>query len=59
VLRLVAWEGLQGTELAEALGCSVSSAKVRVHGARKRLARLLGADHSGSTFPHLATEVSS
>lgn len=58
VLRLVAWEGLQGTELAEALGCSASTAKVRVHRARKRLARLLGADRSDSTFPHLATEVS-
>jgi RNA polymerase sigma-70 factor (ECF subfamily) len=62
VLRLVAWEGLQGAELAEALGCSVSSAKVRVHRARRRLARLLGADQPDSTFTStrsdLATEVS-
>ena len=63
VLRLVAWEGLQGAELAEALGCSASSAKVRVHRARRRLARLLGSDQPDSTLTStrsdLATEVSS
>lgn len=59
VLRLVAWEGLQGAELAQALGTSASTAKVRLHRARRRLARLLGGDRSDSTVPRLATEVSS
>ena len=41
VLRLVAWEGLDGQQLASALGCSHAAARVRVHRARRRLARLL------------------
>lgn len=42
VLRLVAWEELNGTELAAALGCSANAAKVRLHRARRRLGQLLG-----------------
>lgn len=41
VLRLVAWEGLEGAELALAMGCSTSAAKVRLHRARRRLGKLL------------------
>ena len=41
VLRLVAWEGLDGRQLAAALGCSRDAARVRVHRARRRLAQLL------------------
>ncbi len=41
VLRLVAWEGLDGRQLAAVLGCSHDAARVRVHRARRRLARLL------------------
>ena len=41
VLRLVAWEGLDGQQLAAALGCSHDAARVRVHRARRRLAQLL------------------
>ena len=37
-LLLAAWEGLQGAELAAALGCSAAAAKVRLHRARRRLA---------------------
>ncbi len=36
VLRLVAWEGLNGTELAESLGISVSGAGVALSRARER-----------------------
>lgn len=58
VLRLAAWEELDGTELAEALGCSAGTAKVRLHRARQRLARLLsGTDHPSTTRPDMATEV--
>lgn len=41
VLRLVAWEGLEGAEVAVALGCSRAAAAVRLHRARRRLEHLL------------------
>ncbi|MGH3460778.1 MAG: RNA polymerase sigma factor [Kribbellaceae bacterium] len=37
VLLLHAWEGLQGEDLAAALGCSAGAAAVRLHRARHRL----------------------
>lgn len=37
VLRLHAWEGLAGRDLATALNCSVTAAAVRLHRARRRL----------------------
>ena len=37
---LHAWEGLQGGELAAALGCSTGTAAVRLHRARSRLRKL-------------------
>jgi RNA polymerase sigma-70 factor, ECF subfamily len=37
VLLLHAWEGLQGDDLAAALGCSTGAAAVRLHRARHRL----------------------
>jgi RNA polymerase sigma-70 factor, ECF subfamily len=37
VLRLAAWEGLTGAELAVALGCTENAAAIRLHRARKRL----------------------
>jgi RNA polymerase sigma factor (sigma-70 family) len=43
VLMLHAWEGLQGKDLATALGCSVTSASVRLHRARHRARRHLAA----------------
>jgi RNA polymerase sigma factor (sigma-70 family) len=39
ILGLVAWEGLTGQELARVLGCSPNAAKIRLHRARRRLAR--------------------
>ncbi|MEU4533816.1 RNA polymerase sigma factor [Streptosporangium sp. NPDC023825] len=41
VLSLAGWEGLGATEIAVVLGCSRPSARVRLHRARKRLAKEL------------------
>ncbi|MCP2363956.1 RNA polymerase sigma-70 factor (ECF subfamily) [Nonomuraea thailandensis] len=43
LLSLVAWEGLSGPEIAKVLGCSRGAARLRLHRARKRLARELAA----------------
>jgi RNA polymerase sigma-70 factor (ECF subfamily) len=37
ILRLAAWEGLTGAELAVALGCTENAAAIRLHRARQRL----------------------
>lgn len=41
VLRLVAWEALSNGETALVLGCSPANVSVRLHRARRRLARAL------------------
>jgi RNA polymerase sigma-70 factor (ECF subfamily) len=41
VLRLVAWEGLDGRRAAAALGCSRGAYAIRLHRARRRLAKAL------------------
>ncbi len=41
LLRLWAWEQLEISEIAEVLGCSSATARVRLHRARKRCAALL------------------
>lgn len=52
VLALVAWEGLTTGQAAEAMGCAPTAMRVRLHRARRRLARALdevrasGAAHS-------------
>lgn len=51
ILRLTAWEGLTNAGLAIALGCSENAAAIRLHRARKHLARhiakgIAGAGHS-------------
>lgn len=43
VLELLAWEGLSPAQAAEALGCSRAAIAVRMHRARRRMLRLLGA----------------
>lgn len=40
VLRLVAWEDLETSDAARALGCSVTAFRVRLHRARRRLSAL-------------------
>lgn len=61
VLRLAAWEGLETAELGQALGCSGGTARVRLHRARRRLARLLASedhtDHATTTMHQMTTEV--
>lgn len=42
LLRLVAWEGLDGTQVAQVLGVSPTAARVRLHRARQRLRDRLG-----------------
>jgi RNA polymerase sigma factor (sigma-70 family) len=47
-LLLIAWEGLDHVDAARVMGCSAVAFKVRLHRARKRLARLLeAADRDG------------
>lgn len=43
LLSLVAWEGLDHGEIASVLGCSRNAVRIRLHRARKRLARELSA----------------
>jgi RNA polymerase sigma-70 factor (ECF subfamily) len=52
VLRLVAWDGLDTGEAATVLGCSAAAFRVRLHRARRRLAKQLEeAGHSPSERP--------
>lgn len=41
IVRLIAWEGLTTAEAAVVLGCSVATATVRLHRARKRIEKLM------------------
>jgi RNA polymerase sigma-70 factor (ECF subfamily) len=41
VLLLVAWDGLTSAEAASVVGCSAVAVRLRLHRARRRLARLL------------------
>lgn len=43
VLRLVAWDGLEAREAAQVLGCSQGAFRVRLHRARRKLAKRLDA----------------
>jgi len=52
VLRLVAWDGLDTREAASVLGCSAAAFRVRLHRARRRLAKHLEAGgHSPDERP--------
>ncbi|HET7054321.1 MAG TPA: RNA polymerase sigma factor [Solirubrobacterales bacterium] len=48
VLRLVAWDGLGVREAAQVLGCSPGAFRVRLHRARRRLAKQLEAGGQSS-----------
>jgi len=48
ILLLQAWEGLNRSEIAAVLSCSVANVSVRLHRARKRFADALAADPRGS-----------
>jgi RNA polymerase sigma factor (sigma-70 family) len=57
VLRLVAWDGLDTREAAGVLGCSAAAFRVRLHRARRRLAKHLeAAGHSPSERPARAPD---
>lgn len=49
VLTLAAWEGLNAGEIATVLGCSRNAARIRLHRARRRLARELDGVPTGGT----------
>ena len=51
LLLLSAWDGLTAAEIAAAVGCSGTAAKVRLHRARRRLQRQLAElDTVGATL---------
>ena len=50
-LLLIGWEGLDNEAAATVLGCSTVTFKVRVHRARRRLAKLLTADETSAEAP--------
>jgi RNA polymerase sigma-70 factor (ECF subfamily) len=57
VLRLVAWDGLNTREAASVLGCSTAAFRVRLHRARRRLAKHLdAAGHSPDERPARASD---
>ncbi|ONI69776.1 hypothetical protein BWI15_24905 [Kribbella sp. ALI-6-A] len=58
VLLLNAWEGLSGSELAVALGCSTIAAGVRLHRARRRLRSAAGIQPEPSSPPAPAVDAS-
>ncbi|MFE2772505.1 RNA polymerase sigma factor [Microbacterium resistens] len=51
VIWMAYWEELSREEMAEILGCSVAAVKVRLHRARERLRRRLGADETAGEGP--------
>jgi RNA polymerase sigma-70 factor (ECF subfamily) len=56
VLRLVAWDGLDAREAADVLGCSTAAFRVRLHRARRKLAKHLeAAGHSPDERPARAS----
>jgi RNA polymerase sigma-70 factor (ECF subfamily) len=62
VLRLVAWDGLDTRDAAQVLGCSPGAFRVRLHRARRKLAKQLeAAGHSPresrATVPKPAEEI--
>jgi RNA polymerase sigma-70 factor (ECF subfamily) len=56
-LRLTEWEHLDHAAAARAAGCSASAFKVRVHRARRRLARALDKQASPPAAAKLATRI--
>jgi RNA polymerase sigma factor (sigma-70 family) len=61
LITLVAWEGLDRDQIATMLGCSRATIRVRLHRARRRLARLLGEEghHGPRPSPSTATQFTS
>ena len=55
LLALAAWEELDPGEIATVLGCSRNAARIRLHRARRRLARELQRTDADTTRWHLAS----
>ncbi|MEV0201766.1 sigma-70 region 4 domain-containing protein [Nonomuraea sp. NPDC050691] len=47
VLSLADWEGMSVAEIAVVLGCSANAVRIRLHRARRRLARALSVGPPG------------
>lgn len=55
LLRLEGWEGLDARQIAVVLGISANAVRIRLHRARRRLARELAAlDHAAVVCPTAA-----
>ena len=54
LLSLVAWEGLDHGEVATVLGCSRNAVRIRLHRARRRLARELATAGVPAGWPALS-----
>ncbi|MER6580429.1 RNA polymerase sigma factor [Nonomuraea sp. NPDC001023] len=56
VLALACWEGLTGPEIGKVLGCTATAARIRLHRARKRLAKALGLTEEDQAIVELRGE---
>ncbi|MER5323244.1 RNA polymerase sigma factor [Streptosporangium roseum] len=56
VLALAFWEGLTGPEIGKVLGCTATAARIRLHRARRRLAKALGLTEEGQAIAELRGE---
>lgn len=56
VLALACWEGLTGPEIGKVVGCTATAARIRLHRARKRLAKALGLTEEDQAIVELRGE---
>ncbi|WP_308249685.1 RNA polymerase sigma factor [Sphaerisporangium fuscum] len=56
VLTLACWEGLTGPEIGKVLGCTATAARIRLHRARRRLAKALGLTEEDQAIVELRGE---
>jgi DNA-directed RNA polymerase specialized sigma24 family protein len=56
VLALAFWEDLTGPEIGKVLGCTATAARIRLHRARKRLAKALGLTEEDQAIAELRGE---
>jgi RNA polymerase sigma-70 factor (ECF subfamily) len=54
LLALVAWEGLDANEVARVLGCSPNAVRIRLHRARRKLARALALSEAPGDLPDVS-----
>ncbi|MGR6924367.1 RNA polymerase sigma factor [[Actinomadura] parvosata] len=56
VLALAFWENLTGPQIGQVLGCTATAARIRLHRARKRLAKALGVTDDNQEIAKLRGE---